>query len=92
MVHTIYDTAILAIEFDIDPEVPPGAKGFLRILNWVLWTVSFACVAAVIVSGGKFAWEKWSRGESDAIKMLLGSLVGAVVAGSATTILNAVTA
>jgi hypothetical protein len=46
----------------------------------------------VIVSGGKFAWEKWSRGESDAVKMLIGSLAGSVIAGSATTILNAVTA
>lgn len=92
MVHTIYDTAILAIEFDIDPEVPPGARGFLRILNWVLWFVLFACVAAVIVSGAKFAWEKWSQGSSDAVKMLLGSLGGAVVAGSAVQILNAVAA
>ncbi|MBH5144252.1 MULTISPECIES: hypothetical protein [Rhodococcus erythropolis group] len=92
MVHTIYDTAILAVGFEVTPELPPGANGFLRILNWILWIVTFACVAAVIVSGGKFAWEKWSRGESDAVKMLLGSLGGAVVAGSAVQILNAVTA
>lgn len=92
MVHTIYDTAILAVDFNVNAELPPGATGFLRILNWVLWIVLFGCVAAVIVSGGKFAWEKWSRGESDAVKMLIGSLAGAVIAGSATTILNAVTA
>lgn len=92
MVHTIYDTAILAVDFNINAELPPGANGFLRILNWVLWIVLFGCVAAVIVSGGKFAWEKWSRGESDAVKMLIGSLAGSVIAGSATTILNAVTA
>lgn len=92
MVHTIYDTAILAVDFNVNAELPPGANGFLRILNWVLWIVLFGCVAAVIVSGGKFALEKWSRGESDAVKMLIGSLAGAVIAGSATTILNAVTA
>lgn len=92
MVHTIYDTAILAVDFNVTAELPPGANGFLRILNWILWIVLFGCVAAVIVAGGKFAWEKWSRGESDAVKMLLGSLAGAVIAGSATTILNAVTA
>lgn len=92
MVHTIYDTAILAVDFNVTAELPPGANGFLRILNWVLWIVLFGCVAAVIVSGGKFAWEKWSRGESDAVKMLIGSLAGAVIAISATQILNAVTA
>ena len=53
MVHTIYDTAILAVDFNVNAELPPGANGFLRILNWVLWIVLFGCVAAVIVSGGK---------------------------------------
>ncbi|WP_072691482.1 hypothetical protein [Rhodococcus marinonascens] len=92
MLHTIADTAILAVEFDVTPELPPGASGILRLLNWLLWFVLLACVAAVIFSGGKFAWEKWSRGESGAVTMLIGSLVGAIIAGSATTILNAVTA
>lgn len=90
MLHMAHDAAIMAIELNITPELPPGANGLLKIVNWVLWIALVGCTVAVIVSGVKFAWEKWSRGESDAVKMLVGSLVGAVIAGSATTILNAV--
>jgi hypothetical protein len=88
--HTVTDTVLFAIELDINPEAPPGANGLLKLLNWLLWGVFIACVAAVVFSGGKFAWEKWSSGSSDAMKMLVGSLVGAVIAGSASQILNAV--
>lgn len=90
MIHTVYDTAVLAVQFDVSPEIPPGANGLLKLLNWLLWGVMLACVAALVFSGGKFAWEKWSQGQTDAPKMLIGSLVGAIVAGSANAILNAV--
>ena len=90
MIHTVYDTAVLAVQFDVSPEVPPGANGLLKLLNWLLWGVMLACVAALVFSGGKFAWEKWSQGQTDAPKMLVGSLIGAIVAGSANAILNAV--
>ncbi|NMD64271.1 UNVERIFIED_ORG: hypothetical protein FNL38_11180 [Nocardia globerula] len=90
MLTTIHDTAILAVEFNISPEVPPGANGLLKLLNWLLWGVMLACVAALVFSGGKFAWEKWTQGSTEAPKMLVGSLVGAIVAGSASAILNAV--
>ncbi|AVP71445.1 hypothetical protein [Prescottella equi] len=91
MLHTVLDTAVLAQNFDINPEVPPGANGLLKLLNWLLWGVTLACVAALVFSGGKFAWEKWQNGQSDAVKMLVGSLVGAIVAISANSILSAVT-
>ncbi|MFZ2178841.1 MAG: hypothetical protein WAW17_33375 [Rhodococcus sp. (in: high G+C Gram-positive bacteria)] len=92
MLHTIHDTAILAVDFNIQPTLPPGADGLLRLVNWLLWIIMLACVAALVVSGGKFAWEKWSQGQTGGVTMLLGSLIGTIVAGSATTILNAVTA
>ncbi|MDI9940380.1 MULTISPECIES: hypothetical protein [unclassified Rhodococcus (in: high G+C Gram-positive bacteria)] len=92
MIHTIHDTAILAIDFNVTPELPPGANGLLRLVNWLLWGILLACVAALVFSGGKFAWEKWSQGQTGGVTMLVGSLVGAIVAGSANTILNAVTA
>ncbi len=54
--------------------------------------VTLACVAALIFSGGKFAWEKWQHGSGgDSPKMLVGALVGAIVAISANQILSAVT-
>ena len=90
MLHTIHDTAVLAIEFNITPELPPGANGLLRLVNWLMWGVLLACVAALVFSGGKFAWEKWSQGQTGGVSMLIGSLIGAIVAGSATQILNGV--
>ena len=33
MIHTIHDTAILAIDFNVTPELPPGANGLLRLVN-----------------------------------------------------------
>lgn len=90
MLATATSTALLAIDFNVNPEIPPGANGLMRLLNWLLWGVMLACVAALIFSGGKFAWEKWSQGATEAPKMLIGSLVGAIVAGSANAILNAV--
>ncbi|MGV9948790.1 hypothetical protein [Rhodococcus aetherivorans] len=93
MLQMALDVAVLAqgaVDFDINPEVPPGANGLLKLLNWLLWGVTLACVAALIFSGGKFAWEKWQHGSGDSPKMLVGSLVGAIVAISANQILSAV--
>lgn len=93
MLQTVLDTAILAQapSFDINPEVPPGANGLLRILNWLLWGVTLACVAALVFAGGKFAWELRQHGQADSPKMLVGAMVGAIIALSANQILGAVT-
>jgi len=92
MLQTALDTAILAqVSFNITPEVPPGANGLLKILNWLLWGVTLACVAALVFAGGKFAWEKWQHGQADSPKMLVGAMVGAIISLSASQILGAVT-
>lgn len=82
----------LALEFNIVPEMPPGANGFIRIVNLLLWAVVLACVAALIYGGGKFAWEKYMTGRGEAGQGMVWALVGAVVAYSANQILNAVVA
>ena len=92
MLQTALDTAIFAqVSFNITPEVPPGANGLLKILNWLLWGVTLACVAALVFAGGKFAWEKWQHGQADSPKMLVGAMVGAIISLSASQILGAVT-
>lgn len=88
--HTLTDTAVLAIEFNVTPELPPGSNGLLKLVNYFLWGVLLACMAAIVFSGAKFAWEKWNQGSAQAPKMLLGALVGAIIAGSANAILNSV--
>ena len=92
MLQTALDTAIFAqVSFNITPEVPPGANGLLKILNWLLWGVTLACVAALVFAGGEFAWEKWQNGQADSPKMLVGAMVGAIISLSASQILSAVT-
>lgn len=88
--QTVVDTTVLAIEFNPTPELPPGANGALKLLNFLLWAVFLACMAAIVYSGGKFAWERWNQGSAQAPKMLLGALGGAIIAGSANAILNSV--
>lgn len=90
MLHTTVDIVAAGIEFNITPQAMPGSNGLVKLVSWLLWAVMLACVASLIFSGGKFAWEKWSQGSSDAAKMMVGSLVGAIVAGGANTILNAI--
>lgn len=92
MLAAALDVAHLAIDFNITPQAMPGSSGFVKIVSWFLWAVTLACVAGLIYAGGKFAWEKWSSGSSDAAKHVVGSLVGAIIAGSANAILNAVVA
>jgi hypothetical protein len=94
--HTITqlaaDTQTLAIEFDIQPELPPFAKGLVRLVNWLLWGAILASAAALVYAGGKMGWEKWSTGQIESAKMVAGAAVGAVISLSAQQILNAVTA
>jgi hypothetical protein len=86
----VQDISVRAIEFNVTAELPPGANGLLRLLNWLLWGVFLACMAAIVASGGKMAWEKWNQGSLQAPKMLLGACVGSIISGSANAILNAV--
>ena len=87
MLHTV---SFLALSFDTTPQAPPGSAGLLKIIGWISWAVSAALICAVLVAGAKFAWERWHSGATEAPKMLVGALVGAVIAGSAGAILNGV--
>ena len=88
--QAVQDFSVQAIEFNVTAELPPGANGLLKLLNWLFWGVLLACMASIVFSGGKMAWEKWNQGTIQAPKILLGALVGAIVSGSANAILNAV--
>ncbi|MCX5042504.1 hypothetical protein OG921_04870 [Aldersonia sp. NBC_00410] len=75
---------------DLSPEAPPGSNGFLRLIRWLMWAVLLAGVAALIFAGGKFGWEKYNGGTLESPKIVLGALVGGVIATAAGTIMNAV--
>ncbi len=80
----------LAQQIDVKPIQPPGASGLVRIVGWLAWAVSIAGVAALVYAGGRFAWERYHGGALEAPKIVLGTLIGGVIATSAGPIMNAV--
>lgn len=82
---------ILAQQVHITPEQPPGANGLIKIVNWLSWAVMLAGIAALIYAGGKFAWERWHGGAVEAPKIVLGALVGGIIATSAGSIMTQIT-
>ena len=82
---------VLAQQVHITPEQPPGANGLIKIVNWMSWFVMLAGIAALIYAGGKFAWERWHGGAVEAPKIVLGALVGGIIATSAGTIMTQIT-
>ncbi|WP_405135453.1 hypothetical protein [Nocardia sp. NBC_01388] len=83
--------SVLAQQVNITPEAPPGSQGILKIVNWLSWFVMLAGIAALIYAGGKFAWERWHGGAVEAPKIVLGALVGGIIATSAGTIMTQIT-
>lgn len=82
--------ADLAQQITVKPSQPPGAAGLLKIAGWVAWGVSLAGVLALIYAGGKFAWERWHGGAVEAPKIVIFTLIGAVIASFAGPIMQAV--
>ena len=93
--HDMYQSLPLtgvmhADAINITPEAPPKSDGFLRLVRWLLWGVTLSGVAALIYAGGKFGWEKYNGGTLESPKIVVGALIGGVIAMSAGTIINAV--
>jgi len=72
---------------NVAPEAPPGSNGILRLMRWLMWFVMIAGISAIIYSGGRFAWEKWNGQALESPKMLVGALIGGIIATSASSIL-----
>ncbi|PPJ35841.1 hypothetical protein C5E45_23845 [Nocardia nova] len=83
-------TTTLAQVENYHPEKPPNADGLITLMRYLSWLVLLCGVAAIMFAGGKFAWEKWYGGVLESPKMILGALVGGIVASSAGTLMNAV--
>lgn len=82
------DAVVLAQQVNISPEAPPGSQGLIKIVNWLAWFVMLAGIAALIYAGGKFGWERWHGGALESPKIVLGALIGGILATSAGTIMT----
>lgn len=81
-------TSVLAQTERFPPEAPPGSEGLKKLVRYLSWLVLLSGVAAIIFAGGKFAWEKWQGGMLESPKMVLGALIGGMVATSAGTLMT----
>ncbi|WP_331758380.1 hypothetical protein OG225_40390 (plasmid) [Nocardia sp. NBC_01377] len=82
--------AVLAQVKNYTPEQPPGSAGLEKLMRYLAWIVLLSGVAAIMFAGGKFAWEKWQGGMLESPKMVLGALIGGILATSAGTIMNGI--
>ncbi|MEV3965879.1 hypothetical protein AB0M34_34280 [Nocardia sp. NPDC050193] len=82
--------AVLAQEITITPHSPPGADRLVNLVNYLSWIVMLAGIASLIYAGGKFGWERFHGGAIESPKIILGALVGGIIATSAGSIMNAV--
>ncbi|MBF6339741.1 hypothetical protein IU450_28200 [Nocardia abscessus] len=81
---------VLAQEIPITPVAPPGANKLINLVNYLSWIVMLAGIAALVYAGGKFGWERFHGGAVESPKIILGALVGGIIATGAGGIMNAV--
>lgn len=84
-------TALTMLPMDLPvptPEAPPGMDKFTTILNWALWAVFLVCLGSLIISGGRIAMAHRNGEETQGFKGVVLALVGAIIAGSAATIMT----
>lgn len=88
---TMQTVDVLAqVNVDIQPKPPAGSNGILEILRILLWCVIIGGIAAITVGGGWLAWEKFNGGVNNAPKVIVGALIGGIVATVAGGLMNMV--
>lgn len=70
-------------------EAPPGAEKIEKLIKWVMWLVSAACVAGILIVAGKMVLSH-QRGQASEHAVALGwAMFGCILAGSASGIAGA---
>ncbi|MEU6191692.1 hypothetical protein [Nocardia sp. NPDC047038] len=90
ILSTAEHTTVLAQLNNFTPDAPPGTERLTTLVRWLMWFVLLSGVSAIIFAGGRFAWEKWHGGMLESPKMVVGALIGGVVATSAGSIMSAI--
>lgn len=87
MLQTMLNLTMMDLPTPV-PEAPPGMDKFTTILNWTLWGVFLVCLGSLIISGGRIAMAHRNGEETQGFKGVVLALVGAIIAGSAATIMT----
>ncbi len=90
MTHILFNTLIAAVPNPGHGSPPPGSDKLLTILQWVAWGTFAICVAGVLMNGARLAIahnQGYGGGNQHAMG-LVWALIGAVIAGSAASIVT----
>lgn len=71
----------------VDPEAPPGAEKFLKIVSWVFWGVIVVCLLGFFVSIGMLVYKALQGDKFGGWVLLIICALGVALAGSAQLIL-----
>jgi hypothetical protein len=90
MTHAVLNLLVAAVPNPGHGSPPPGSGKLLTILQWVAWGTFALCVAGVLASGARLAIahnQGYGGGQQHAMG-LVWALLGAVIAGSAASIVT----
>lgn len=83
---------VLAEEFNVTPTAPPGAEKFLTLVSWVGWGACLAAVAALMIAGGKFGFDRHQgTADSESASKVAKTCVGCVVIAIAGALVGGLT-
>ncbi|GAC85209.1 hypothetical protein GP2_031_00200 [Gordonia paraffinivorans NBRC 108238] len=76
----ITEAQLLAVDFQVNPTAPPGSEKFMTLVSWVGWGACLAAVAALLIAGGKFGFDKHQgTADSEAATKVAKTCIGCVI-------------
>ncbi|GAB86857.1 hypothetical protein QBL07_024160 (plasmid) [Gordonia rubripertincta] len=88
------DVQLLAADgIDVNPQAPPGSEKFLTLVSWVAWGACLAAVAALMIAGGKFGFDRHQgTADSESAAKVAKTCIGCVIIAIAGGLVGALTA
>lgn len=88
----ITNAQLLAVDIQVNPTAPPGSEKFLTLVSWLGWGVCLASVAALLIAGGKFGFDKHQgTADSEAATRVAKTCVGCVIIAVAGALVGGLT-
>lgn len=88
----ITNAQLLAVDIQVNPTAPPGSDKFLTLVSWLGWGVCLAAVAALLIAGGKFGFDKHQgTADSEAATRVAKTCVGCVIIAVAGALVGGLT-
>ena len=77
----VYQHAVLAADFSVNPAQPPNTDAFQTVLNYGGWIVLGLCVIGLLIAGGRMALLH-HRGQGFQETGLLGPVLACIIVGA----------